>query len=197
MSGKQNAIADALSRRPKVNAITTLYHHDLEHLPDMYPNDPDFASIWQALKEGRVHLPYSIKGGYSYHHQAISIAWPLQRKVMNEVHSLPYAGHRGIMSTTHQALERYFFWPTMRTDIEKYVRECDICQKVKYDRRKVSRHLQPLPIPSSPWESITMDFITDLPKKQNGNDAIKTMVDRFSKQAHYIPVKKTIKADHM
>ncbi|MCO5610051.1 hypothetical protein L7F22_064286 [Adiantum nelumboides] len=42
-----------------------------------------------------------------------------------------------------------------------------------------------------------MAFITDLPRTQNGNDAIWTIVDRFSKQAHFIPVKKTIKADHM
>ena len=68
--------------------------------------------------------------------------------VMNEAHASPYAGHRGIMSTT-QALERYFSWPTLRKDIDKYVRDCDICQKVKYDRHIVSGPLQPLPIPSS------------------------------------------------
>ncbi|MCO5586741.1 hypothetical protein L7F22_040683 [Adiantum nelumboides] len=37
----------------------------------------------------------------------------------------------------------------------------------------------------------------NLPRTQNRNDAIWTIVDRFSKQAHFIPVKKTIKADHM
>ncbi|MCO5603769.1 hypothetical protein L7F22_057921 [Adiantum nelumboides] len=42
-----------------------------------------------------------------------------------------------------------------------------------------------------------MDFIMDLPRTQIGNDAIWTMVDRFSKQAHFIPVRKAIKADHM
>ena len=57
--------------------------------------------------------------------------------------------------------------------------------------------LQPLPVPDRPWESIAMDFITDLPRSKNGNDAIWTIIDRFSKQAHFLPVKKTIKADHM
>ncbi|MCO5568653.1 hypothetical protein L7F22_022352 [Adiantum nelumboides] len=37
----------------------------------------------------------------------------------------------------------------------------------------------------------------DLPRTQTGNDAIWTIVDRFSKQAHFIPVRKTIKVDHM
>ncbi|MCO5579273.1 hypothetical protein L7F22_033127 [Adiantum nelumboides] len=113
-----------------------------------------------------------------------------------EAHDSPYAGHRGI-SATINALERFFYKPTLRTDIDRYVRECLVCQKVKYDRHKVYGKLQPLPVPNTPWESTAMDFITDLPKSKTGNDAIWTIIDRFSKQAHFLPVKKTIKADHM
>ena len=54
-----------------------------------------------------------------------------------------------------------------------------------------------LPIPDSPWESISMDFIFGLSKSIHSNTGIWTIVDRFSKQAHFIPVKKTIKAHHM
>ena len=36
-----------------------------------------------------------------------------------------------------------------------------------------------------------------LPKSIHGNTGIWTIVDRFSKQAHFIPVKKTIKPHHM
>ena len=72
-----------------------------------------------------------------------------------------------------------------------------VCQKVKYDRHKSFGLLQPLPIPNIPWESIAMDFIFGLPKSVNGNNGIWTIVDRFSKQAHFIPVKKTFKAPHM
>ena len=42
-----------------------------------------------------------------------------------------------------------------------------------------------------------MDFIFGLPKSLHGNTGIWTIVDRFSKQAHFIPVKKTIKDPHM
>ncbi|MCO5597018.1 hypothetical protein L7F22_051091 [Adiantum nelumboides] len=42
-----------------------------------------------------------------------------------------------------------------------------------------------------------MDFIFDLPRTQSGHDSIWTIIDRFSKQAHFIPVKKTIKPDHL
>ncbi|MCO5614061.1 hypothetical protein L7F22_068342 [Adiantum nelumboides] len=42
-----------------------------------------------------------------------------------------------------------------------------------------------------------MDFIFDLPRTQSGHDGIWTVIDRLSKQAHFIPVKKTVKSDHL
>ena len=75
--------------------------------------------------------------------------------------------------------------------------ECLTCQKVKYDRHKTLGLLVPLPVPEAPWESIAMDFVFELPRSRTGNDGIWNVIDRFSKQAHFIPVKKTIKADHM
>ena len=72
-----------------------------------------------------------------------------------------------------------------------------VCQKVKYDRGKAIDLLQPPPIPDAPWESISMDFIFGLPKSMQGNTSIWTIVDCFSKQTHFIPVRKTIWAHHM
>ncbi|MCO5581497.1 hypothetical protein L7F22_035382 [Adiantum nelumboides] len=70
-------------------------------------------------------------------------------------------------------------------------------QCVKYDRGKAYGLLQPLPIPTAPWESIAMDFIFGLPKTSSGNEDIWTIVDRFSKQTHFIPVRKQITAEEM
>ncbi|MCO5555931.1 hypothetical protein L7F22_009475 [Adiantum nelumboides] len=47
------------------------------------------------------------------------------------------------------------------------------------------------------WESIAMDFIFDLLRTQSGHDGIWTIIDRFSKQAYFVPVKKTVKPDHL
>ncbi|MCO5557923.1 hypothetical protein L7F22_011496 [Adiantum nelumboides] len=145
------------------------------------------------LQAGQSRPPYCIKDNTLYHQQAICIAQPLRQKVLEEAHDSPYAGHRGISANTN-ALERFFYWPTLRVDVDRYVRECLVCQKVKYERHKVYGKLQPLPVPNTPWERIAMDFITDLPKSKNGNDAIWTIIDRFSKQARFLPIKKT---DHM
>jgi hypothetical protein len=50
-----------------------------------------------------------------------------------------------------------------------------------------------LKIPHWKWEEISMDFIVGLPTTQSGYDSIWVIVDRFSKVAHFIPVKTTYK----
>ena len=50
----------------------------------------------------------------------------------------------------------------------------------------------PLPIPQGPWEEISMDFITGFPLTSAHHDMIWTIVDRFSKQAYFIPCNKTL-----
>jgi len=45
--------------------------------------------------------------------------------------------------------------------------------------------LQPLEVPSQVWADISMDFIEGLPKV-SGKSIILTLVDRFSKYAHFI-----------
>lgn len=126
----------------------------------------------------------------------LCITRDMRQKILDECHAPPYARHRGIATTT-QALERYFYWPAIRKDIHKFVTECLTCQKVEYDRGNAPDLglLMPHPVPQAPRESITMDFIFDLPKI--GNDGIWTIIDRFSKQAHFITMQKTIKVDHM
>ena len=147
--GKNNSLADALSRRPLINTITIAHHNDLTAMIGDYINDEDFASIMATISNNLPHEPYSLKDGVLLHGSRLCITKNLRDKVMYESHVPPYAGHRGIQATT-QAIETYFYWPNMRKDIHTYVDQCMECQKVKYARGKAPCLLQPLPIPNVP-----------------------------------------------
>nr|GFA30875.1 retrotransposon protein, putative, Ty3-gypsy subclass [Tanacetum cinerariifolium] len=50
--------------------------------------------------------------------------------------------------------------------------------------------IKPLNIPVWKWDEISMDFITGLPRTQRRHDAIWVVVDRLTKSAHFLPIRK-------
>ncbi|KAA0041499.1 reverse transcriptase [Cucumis melo var. makuwa] len=64
----------------------------------------------------------------------------------------------------------------------------------KVEKVKVVGLLDPLPVPTRPWESVSMDFITHLPKVGDF-EAILVIIDRFSKYATFIPTTKQCSAE--
>ena len=59
--GKNNSVADALSRRPLVNVVTIAHHNYLTAMIDDYTNDEDFANIMATISNNLPHEPYSLK----------------------------------------------------------------------------------------------------------------------------------------
>nr|GEZ67000.1 hypothetical protein [Tanacetum cinerariifolium] len=54
-----------------------------------------------------------------------------------------------------------------------------------------SKLLQQPEIPVWKWERITMDFVSGFPRTPSGYDTIWVIVDRLTKSAHFLPMKKT------
>ncbi|MCO5604452.1 hypothetical protein L7F22_058618 [Adiantum nelumboides] len=179
VQGHKNVVADALSRKPLVQAISAIHHSTFEDMIDQYATDPDFADIFTRIRDGETVAGYSLQEGYLMRKTMLCVTQPLREKVMIECHCPPYTGHRGI-ATPMEGIERYFYWPRLKKDVEEFVRSCLVCQKVKFDRHKARGLLQPLTIPTRPWESIAMDFIFDLPRTQSGHDGKVVRDPRFT-----------------
>ncbi len=77
----------------------------------------------------------------------------------------------------------------MARDIREFVLASSVCARGKTSNRPPEGLLQPLSVPSRPWSHIALDFVTALPPSL-GNTVVLTVVDRFSKMAHFIPLPK-------
>jgi hypothetical protein len=74
----------------------------------------------------------------------------------------------------------------MRKEIFDFASTCDVCQKIKPDKRAKPGLLRPLPVPRRPYEFVTMDLITGLPIS-DGYEAILVITDKLTKHAQFIP----------
>jgi hypothetical protein len=70
--------------------------------------------------------------------------------------------------------------------VERYVVHCSHCQKNKAQNSRPAGLLQPLELPLSPWQTVSMDFITQLPRSKAGHDAIFVIVDKLSKMYQFV-----------
>src|SRR5947207_9641219 len=82
----------------------------------------------------------------------------------------------------------------MRQYSNEYVQTRDTCARNKTPRHAPYGQLHPLPIPAGPWESVSMDYIVELPPS-NGYDAVYVCVDRLTKMAHFCPTTSNITAE--
>ncbi|MGL6248430.1 MAG: DDE-type integrase/transposase/recombinase, partial [Culicoidibacterales bacterium] len=116
--------------------------------------------------------------------------------ILYHFHDKPTAGHLGAKKTLKE-LSMEFYWPRMTVDVQQYVASCLRCQSAKSLCQKPAGLLQPIETPTRRWESISMDFIVALPRTNNDNDCIFTVVDRVSKMAHFIPIQTTANAEKL
>jgi hypothetical protein len=78
----------------------------------------------------------------------------------------------------------------MNKDIQSFVVECEICQRNKNENVMTPGLLHPLHIPKQKWEELSMYFIEGLPMS-DGKDIFFVVVDRLTKYAHFMVVRKT------
>jgi len=128
----------------------------------------------------------SCEEGLLYRRNLLWVPKGLVQKVMESEHDTKVAGHMG-QDKTIELIRRNFWWPKMNERIIDFVRSCPECQKNKAARHQPYGLTSPLELPYAPWQSIAMDFITELPLS-DGCDQLWVIIDRFTKMAHFLPL---------
>jgi len=118
----------------------------------------------------------------------------LRKDILKEFHDTPWSGHLGPKKTL-KAIREVYWWDGLPSDVERHCNGCDACARNKSSNQKAGGLLQPLPIPSRPWEAISMDFVMGLPQTKNNFTAILVFVDRLTKMVHLVPTTDTVDAE--
>jgi transposase InsO family protein len=108
----------------------------------------------------------------------------LQTKLLHACHSSALGGHSGV-PVTYARMKQLFAWPGMKSAVQQFVKVCRVCQQAKPDRSKLPGKLQPLPVPSGAWQTVSIDFVEGLPTSGHAN-CILVVIDSFTKYGHFI-----------
>ncbi|GMF31302.1 unnamed protein product [Phytophthora fragariaefolia] len=171
-----------------------------ELIREAYAGDGDLAGLVEALsvpnktvgltarQRSRLHR-YSVVASLLYHQvdggDEPRIVVPndedLRHRVLYEAHDTPLSGHLGL-EKTYTSVARNFWWPHMYKWVQKYVKTCETCQRVK-PAPSASAPLMILPVPADCWRSVSMDFIFELPADARGHTDILVFVCRLKANA--------------
>jgi len=180
-SGKLNQGANALSRRHlplfQLNACILGF----EHLKSLYEDDEDFGELYKECKR-HPKGDFLIQDGFLFKGPRLCIPKCGTRKLLiREVHDESLADHFWENKTLIM-LKEHYYWLSMSKDVQDVIKRCAACQVAK-SHLLPHGHYMPLPVPTLPWEDVSMDFVLGLLRTQMSKDSIFVVVDRFSKMA--------------
>ena len=204
VSGKDNIVADALSRYPhttQLNTVTVMHSMLAGILPRIKfvaDQDPVYQGYLRKCRDGQSSR-FRIEDGILILGES-NVYIPhdddLKTLLLSEAHDTIFGGHFGIEKTLEK-LKRFWFWPGMAKSVEEYVQTCSICQMAKHSTQKVSGLLQPIRA-KFPWQIVTMDFVGKFaPGILTGNTMCLVMVDKFSKYVMLESVPESINSEQV
>lgn len=187
ISGKDNVVADALSRLDSINCPNSVDYQLLAH---QQTEDTELKELLKhptstSLLLKQIDVPNSDIAVYCDISQAKArpfIPESLRNALFQKFHNLAHPGVR----STQKLISTRFVWPSMHKDIATWTRACIGCQKAKIQRHTHSP-LQSFSIPNQRFEIVHLDLVGPLPQSK-GYSYCLTMIDRFSCWPEAIPL---------
>jgi hypothetical protein len=136
VKGKENKVADALSRSMKtihLAAVSTYETNVKERVRNAQETNTFFQTVTSYLEQEPTGIKYEghhmIDGGLLTYRNKLYIldCDDLKRFIMDELHKIPYTGHPGYHKMI-TATRKQFYWPRLKKDIANYLAKCIECQ---------------------------------------------------------------------
>ncbi|GJT08759.1 putative reverse transcriptase domain-containing protein [Tanacetum coccineum] len=178
--GKANVVADALSRKERieplrVRALVMTIGLDLSkqileaqieaQKPENLMNEDIGGMIRKDVP--KVRLEPLADGTLCLHGRSwLPRYGDLRSVVMHESHKSKYFIHPG-SEKMYQDVKKLYWWPNMKADIATYVSKCLTCARVKAEHQRPLGLLVQPEMPEWKWDNITMNFITKLPREND------------------------------
>ncbi|XP_075674999.1 uncharacterized protein LOC142644229 [Castanea sativa] len=116
--GKENIVADALSRRYAIVSILNTKLLGFEYVKELYANDDDFAGVYEACEKVAFGKFYRLDG-YLFRENRLCVPNSSMRELLvREAHGGGLMGHFGVRKTL-EVLHEHFFWLKMKRDVER------------------------------------------------------------------------------
>src|SRR5260221_8781688 len=150
-----------------------------------------FAQTVKGRLRDQCLLPgWELRDEHLWFEGRIYVHKPLCLQLICNHHDHPMAGHFGHHKTI-DLIHHSYHWPGLTQMVKQYIQSCMVCACSKANQHKPYGFLKQLPIPPQPWESISMDFIKQLPTLE-GHTAILVIVNHLTKQSLFIPTHDSI-----
>ena len=148
-----NHATNALSRRldlVECAFMVTPQWRDWEKLRAEVESDDLLACIRKDLSQDiSTYVGFTLRNGLLLYKDRLVVPHsssfiPL---ILVKFHSSPVGGHSGEIKTYQRIASKLYYWVGMKSDIAKFVAECDICQCKKSSITSPTGLLQPIPLP--------------------------------------------------
>lgn len=147
--------------------------------------DPDPTRIHFLLKNGFIFR--SMPQGPGGPKLQIVIPNSLRQDFLNHAHNNPLSGHLGRLKTLLRLVD-ICYWPTMRSDVWKHCKECQVCQQHKPSISKLAGYMQSMPV-VEPGHMLGVDLMGPFPRSSKQNEHLLVIVDYCSKWVELFPLR--------